>query len=146
MAKQAKEGAEIVISKSLIDKFDSGIDEALANIESARGKFMNAARRQREQMTALHEDLATRGVPQKLSKLRVQARTLEAKLKGKLAELDAEELRLLKKIAKTAGNKMQLSMFDDLPNGSSDDDDEDTGGRPQTGKANLADAEAAGSA
>lgn len=147
MAKQAKEGAEIVFSKALIDKADNTIDEALDKMESARGRYMNLCKREREQITAVHEDLAARGIAQRLSKIRLERRVWERKHQTKMAALDTEELKLLKKIAKTMGDKVQLSLFEGLPADRLELDDEDTGGRPQTkGAADLADTEAAGSA
>ena len=113
MAKQAK-SPEVVISDRVGRSFITDIREHLANIESARGSYMNAARREREQMVSLYEALTAHGVSQKISKLTVKIATSLERIKGWQAELDEEERKIATKLAKAIGDRQQLAFWDDL--------------------------------
>ncbi len=112
MAKQAK-SPEIEISGKVARSFITGIFEHLDSIESARGSYMNLARREREGMVSLYEAMAARGVPQKVSKLIIKMAISLEKIKGWKAELEEEERKIAIKLAKAIGDKDQLSFWDD---------------------------------
>lgn len=59
--------------------------------------------------------MAARGVPPKLTKLLHGIERTQTKLRSQLAELDAVERKLMKKLATAHGDKAQLSLFADLP-------------------------------
>jgi lipid II:glycine glycyltransferase (peptidoglycan interpeptide bridge formation enzyme) len=111
MAKQAKAPA-IEISDKDARKFLADIFEHLAEIDSARGSFMNLARREREQMTAIYESLAAKGVSQKISKLVVKIAQADEKIRGWQSELEDEEKKIAIKLAKAIGDRRQLSFWD----------------------------------
>jgi len=110
MAKQAKAPA-IEISDKDARKFLADIFEHLENIESAKGSYMNAARNEREGMTALHESLAAKGFSQKISKLIVKIAVADSKIRGWQSELEDEEKKIAIKLAKAVGGR-QLSFWD----------------------------------
>jgi hypothetical protein len=114
MAKAAK-SVEVEITERRAKKFLADVLEWFENIESARGKFMNAARRERDAMTVLYEGMAALGVSQKAAKTNVKiARALE-KIKGWMADLETEDRKLAQKMAKAQGDKRQLMLFGELP-------------------------------
>ncbi|MES2695098.1 MAG: hypothetical protein V4773_16615 [Verrucomicrobiota bacterium] len=115
MAKSAKATAEVDISDRMVNKFVRDMLEQYELIESARGSYMNKARRHRETMTTVLEGLAARGVPQKVGKLHIKIIQAQGKLKDMLAELDAEERKIAHKMAKAQGKSEQLALFKDLP-------------------------------
>jgi len=114
MAKAANT-REIEISERAERTFVKDILQRFENIESARGSFMNKARREREAMAEIYEGLAARGFSQKIAKLHIETIRLEEKLKGKYAEMDSEERKIALKLAKARGDKKQLLMFGELP-------------------------------
>jgi len=114
MAKSAKATPDIEITERMEAKFVKDVLEQHELIESARGSYMNKARRHRETIVTVLEGLAARGVPQSVSKLHIKVIQTQEKLKGLLAELDSEERKMAMKLAKCRG-KEQLALFADLP-------------------------------
>jgi hypothetical protein len=114
MAKNAKQ-VEIEVTPKLIKKLISDILAEYGELESARGAFMNRARRIRERIGSHIEGAAARGIPAKISKLTIKIQQTQIKLQGLMAELDSEERRLLKRIITAHGDKAQLQLFADLP-------------------------------
>ena len=114
MAKPAK-SVEVEITERTANQLVKGILERFDNIESARGKFMNAARREREGMTAIYEQMAARGISQKVAKTEIKIVRLLERIKSLMAELAADERKMVQRIAKVRGDKQQLSLFADLP-------------------------------
>jgi hypothetical protein len=114
MAKAAKQ-VDVEITPKLVNGVINDVFEAVENIETARGKFMNEARRHRDTIAAVYERAAAQGIPQKVMKLQVKIETLQGKLTGAITELEAEHRKLLQKVVKARGNKAQLTLFNDLP-------------------------------
>ena len=73
MAKAAKSG-NIEVTPRLVNGVIKDVLEAFDVIESARGTYMNAARRQRDEMATVYERAAQQGIPQKVMKLQIQDR------------------------------------------------------------------------
>ena len=114
MAKAAK-AVEVEITDRMANKFVKDILEHFENIESARGTFMNKARREREAMAVIYEGMAARGVSQKSAKTNIKiVRALE-NIKGWMADLEAEDRKMAQKLAKAQGDKRQLMLFGELP-------------------------------
>lgn len=114
MAKQAKDVAHEFEDSDVTSAVDT-ILEHYTNIESERGKFMLTARREREAMTAVYESMAQRGVAQKTMKTEIKiVRALE-RIKGWLSDLEADERKMLQKLAKAQKDRQQLLLFTDLP-------------------------------
>jgi hypothetical protein len=114
MAKPAK-SVEAEVSDKDAKKFVAQILAHFDNIESARGTYMNRARRERDGMTAIYESMAARGVPQKSAKTNIKIIRLLQKAKALMAELEADEAKMAKKLAKAQGDKQQLLLWNDLP-------------------------------
>ena len=110
MAKAAKSGnIEVTprlvngVIKDVLDKFDV--------IESARGTYMNAARRQREGISAVYERAAAQGIPQKVMKLQIRIEQTQSKLTGLITELEEEQRTMLEKVVRAHGVPTQLALF-----------------------------------
>jgi hypothetical protein len=114
MAKAAKQ-VEGEISERVTKSFVKGVLDHYENIESARGKFMNSARKERDAMTALYEGMAARGVSQKASKTEIKIIRAIERIKGWVAELEAEDRKMVQKLAKAQGDKKQLSLLLEVP-------------------------------
>jgi uncharacterized protein YukE len=114
MAKAAKQ-QDVEVTPKFINGILKDVGEANEQIDSARGKYMNAARRQRELIAAVYERAAAQGIPQKVMKLQVKIEQLQAKLTGAITELEAENRKILHKVVKAHGDKAQLALFSDLP-------------------------------
>jgi len=114
MAKAAKT-KDIEISDRLVNKIIRDILEKYSELETARGSFMNRARRIREGIQGVVDEAAARGIPPKLTKLTIKIEQAQKKLQAMMAELDAEERKLLKRIVVAHGDKAQLQLFNDLP-------------------------------
>jgi hypothetical protein len=116
MAKPAKSVApDVEITERRGKKFLADIMERHENIESARGTYMNKARREREAMTTIYEGLAALGISQKASKLNVKIAMSLEKIKGWLSDLEAEDRKMAQRLAKAQGDKKQLMLFSELP-------------------------------
>jgi hypothetical protein len=126
MAKAAKEAGREPSERDG-NKAIEGVLVHFGNIETARGKFMNAARREREGMATIYENLAAKGVPQDVAKLEVQIARMLLKLKGKVAELDSAKRKQLQKLAR-GYDKTQMSLFADLPPAKEPEEGEEEGG------------------
>lgn len=114
MARQAKD-VEQELPDSVVNKAVKDILARYENIESERGKFMLAARREREAMTTVYESMAQRGVAQKTMKTEIKiVRALE-NIRGWLADLEADERKMIQKMAKAQKDRQQLLLFTDLP-------------------------------
>jgi hypothetical protein len=114
VAKAAKT-VEVEITEKMVKKFVGDIMERFERIESARGTYMNAARREREAMVTLYEGMAARGVSQKSAKTEIKiVRALE-KIKSWVADLEAEDRKMVQRLAKAQGDKKQLLLFGELP-------------------------------
>ena len=115
MAKAAK-SVEVQISEKTASKFIADIMERYERIESARGTYMNAARREREAMVTIYEGMAARGVSQKSAKTEIKIVRAMEKIKAWIADLEAEDRKMVQKLAKAVNDKKQLMLFpDDLP-------------------------------
>ena len=116
MAKSAK-SVEIEITKRDAEAFVTSILAHFENIDSAKGTYMQAARSEREGMQAIYEGMAAKGIPQKVAKIEIQiVRTIE-RLKGLYSDLEAEDQKMLDKLARAQGDAEQMSLFgiDALP-------------------------------
>jgi hypothetical protein len=116
MAKAAKT-VEVEITKRDAEAFVGGILSHFENIDSARGTYMQAARSERESMQAIYEGMAAKGIPQKVAKIEIQIVRAIERLKGLYSELEAEDQKLLDKLARAQGDAEQMSLFgiDALP-------------------------------
>jgi len=116
MAKSAKT-VEVEITKRDAEAFVSGILTHFESIASARGTYMQAARSEREGMAAIYEGMAAKGIPQKVAKLEIRIVQTIEKLKGLYSELEAEDQKLIDKLARAQGDAEQMSLFgiDALP-------------------------------
>ena len=115
MAKSAKVCGEVEVTERTINKFDGDILKHYENIESARGRFMNAARKERDGMVALATGMAARGVSQKAAKTHIKIIRALEKIKGWTADLEVEDRKMVTKLAKAQGDKRQLMLFNELP-------------------------------
>lgn len=115
MAKAAKSPSETEIPDRVINKAVKDILDRYANIESARGRYMNAARSERDAMATVYENLAARGIPQKAAKTEIKIIQLIEKVHGLLAELEEENRKLVERMAKAQDDKAQLTMLFDAP-------------------------------
>ena len=114
MAKSAKSPPEVEITERIASKFVRDILERYENIEAARGKFMHAARREREAMQSVYESMAARGVSQKSSKTEIKiVRALE-RIKGWMSDLAAEDRKMVARLAKAQKDRKQLLLFAEL--------------------------------
>ena len=114
MAKQAKQ-VEAEVSSKNADKFVAEILERYERIESARGTYMNAARREREAMTTIYEGMAARGVSQKASRTEIKIVMAMERIKGWLSDLEEEDRKMVQRLAKARGDRKQLLLFNELP-------------------------------
>lgn len=104
------------ISERAANKFVGDIQGCFDNIESARGKYMNAARKQREAMVTIYEGMAARfGMSQKASKSAIKIHRAMEKIKGWMADLEAEDRKMVQRLAKARADKKQLLLFGELP-------------------------------
>ncbi len=110
MAKKANE-AQADFTPAQVNATLKKVFGHLDELESARGAFMNKARRFREQIAAAIEGATQHGIPTKLMRLQVKIEQTERKLKGYIDELEIEERKLLKRIVKAHGVPSQLSLF-----------------------------------
>jgi len=116
MAKQARESvAAIDVTEKRAKKFRADIFERLGNIESARGSYMNKARREREAMTAIYEGITAFGISQKAAKTEIKIIQLMERIRGLVAELEADQRKQVEKLAKALDDKKQLSLMLDVP-------------------------------
>jgi hypothetical protein len=114
MAKAAKT-TEVEITEKMVNKFVGDILERQERIESARGTYMNAARREREAMTTIYEGLAARGVSQKSAKTEIKIINALERIKGWMSDLEVEDRKMVQRLAKVQGDKKQLLLFGELP-------------------------------
>lgn len=114
MAKAAKT-RDVEITERTASKFLNDILARYDAIETARGKFMNLARREREGMTALYEQMAQKGISQKASKTNIKIARALQRIRTWLADLELEDRKLAQRLAKAQGDRQQLSLFGDLP-------------------------------
>ena len=115
MAKSAKQQASVEFTDRDVRKAVSDVMDRYARIESARGSFMLAARREREGMQAVFESLAAKGVPQRVSKVEIQIIRLIERIKKLIADLEAEDRKMVEKLARAQDDRRQLSLFSDVP-------------------------------
>ena len=85
------------------------------DILSARGTYMNRARRIKENIASAIEAGAGKGLNPKIIKLQIQVHQKLESLKETLAKLDAEERKEAAAYAKAVGMPVQLQMFKELP-------------------------------
>ena len=116
MAKAAKSG-NIEVTPRLVNGVIKDVLDKFEVIESARGTYMNAARRQREGISAVYERAAQQGIPQKVMKLQIRIEQTQTKLSSLITELEGEERAMLEKVVRAHGEKTQLALFPDLPAG-----------------------------
>ena len=114
MAKPAKQ-VDVQVSDKDAKKFVSDILAHFENIESARGAYMNRARRERDGMAVIYETMAAKGVPQKSAKTNIRIIRLLQKAKSLIAELEADEAKMAQRLAKAQGDRQQLALWNDLP-------------------------------
>lgn len=110
MAKSAK-SVEVDVPDRVIVKAVRDVLDHYANIESARGHFMKAARDEREAMTAVYESLAARGIAQKIAKTEVKIIQLIDRINGLMSELEADERKMVERMAKAQDDNRQLNLF-----------------------------------
>jgi hypothetical protein len=115
MAKDAKTASAVDIPIRDVKSYVSKVLERYANIEVARGKFMNAARREREAMTVVYEGMAAKGVPQRVSKTEIKIVLLLERINGLMSDLEEEDRKMVIQLAKKLEDEKQLSLFNDLP-------------------------------
>jgi hypothetical protein len=113
MAKAAKSG-NIEVTPRLVNGVIKDVMEAFDMIESARGTYMNAARRQRDKMASVYERAAQQGIPQKVMKLQIKIEQTQAKLTGLITELEEENRAMLEKVVRAHGVPTQLALFPDI--------------------------------
>jgi hypothetical protein len=114
MAKAAKSG-NIEVTPRLVNGVIKDVMEAFDVIESARGTYMNAARRQRDKMATVYERAASQGIPQKVMKLQIKIEQTQAKLTGYITELEDEHRVMLEKVVRAHAVPQQMALFPDLP-------------------------------
>jgi len=116
MAKPAKsQSTETEVSDRVINKAVKDILDRYSNIETARGRYMNAARAERDAMATVYENLAARGVTQKAAKTEIKIIQLIGKVTGLLAELEEEDRKMVERLAKAQDDKKQLELLFDTP-------------------------------
>jgi len=104
------------VTEAVVDRFVSDILDKFANIESARGSFMNVARREREKMVSIYENMATRhGVSQKAAKTEIKIVRAMQQIKGWIADLEAEDRKMVERMARLQKDRKQLLLFGELP-------------------------------
>ena len=116
MAKAAKSG-NIEVTPRLVNGVIKDVLEAFDVIESARGTYMNAARRQRDKMATVYERAASQGIPQKVMKLQIKIEQTQAKLTGLITELEEEHRTMLEKVVRAHAVPQQMALFPDMPSG-----------------------------
>lgn len=114
MAKAAKSG-NIEVTPRLVNGVIKDVLEAFDVIESARGTYMNAARRQRDKMATVYERAASQGIPQKVMKLQIKIEQTQAKLTGLITELEEENRAMLEKVVRAHAVPQQMALFPDMP-------------------------------
>lgn len=130
MAKKAKQ-IEMTVSDREVKTFVADVLDHLAEIESARGTFMNFARRKREGMSSIYEMMAAKGVPQKVSRAEIKIIVLIQRIQKLVAELETDQRKMLEKLAKAQGDRRQLSLWANLPTATKPK-------KPKAGKAEAA--------
>ena len=116
MAKAAKSG-NIEVTPRLVNGVIKDVLEAFDVIESARGTYMNAARRQRDKMATVYERAAQQGIPQKVMKLQIKIEQTQAKLTGLITDLEEENRAMLEKVVRAHAVPQQMALFPDMPAG-----------------------------
>jgi len=114
MAKAAKD-REVEVTDRVASKFLKDILQRFDNIESARGRYMNAARRERDAMVVIYEKMAAAGVSQKAAKANVKIVRALQRIQGWMADLEADDRNMARKLARAQNDKKQLLLFGDLP-------------------------------
>jgi hypothetical protein len=145
MAKAAK-AVEAEISERMANKFVKDILEHFEAIETAKGKYMNLARRERDGMQTIYEGLAAKGIPQKAAKTNIKIVRAMERIRGWLADLEADDRRMAQKLAKMQGDKKQLLLFADLPKAEKAEKPEKAAKVSKPVQTDLVEAAAAGSA
>ena len=112
MARQAKD-VEQELPDRVVNKAVKDILDHYASIETARGRFMNSARKERDAMTAIYETIAQRGVAQKIMKTEIKIVRAFERIKGWLSELEEDERKMVQALAKAQNDKQQLTLFGD---------------------------------
>lgn len=116
MAKAAKsQPTETDVPDRVINKAVKDIMERFANIETARGRYMNAARAERDAMATVYENLAARGIPQKAAKAEIKIIQLMNKIDGLFADLEEENRKLVEVMAKAQDDQKQMSLLLEAP-------------------------------
>ena len=90
MAKAAKD-REVEVTDRVASKFLKDILQRFDNIESARGRYMNAARRERDAMVVIYEKMAAAGVSQKAAKANIKIVRALQRIQGWMADLEADD-------------------------------------------------------
>lgn len=114
MAKQAKE-TDVEVTPRIVNSIIKRVTECHSDLETARGQYMNKARRIRDTMATVYESGAAEGIPQKVMKLQVRIEQTLEKLKGLYTEMEAEQQIMARKVMKARGDKVQLALFADMP-------------------------------
>lgn len=114
MAKAAK-SVEVEITDRMANKFVKDILERYDTIEDARDKLKRVTERERDGMNTIYESMAARGVSQKAAKTNIKIIRAMEKIRGWLADLEADDRKVAQKLAKAQGDKGQLLLFGDLP-------------------------------
>ena len=114
MAKPAKT-PDVEVTDKMASKFVKDILAHYDNIATAQGRYMNAARRERDAMTSIYEMMASRGVSQKSAKTNIKIIRALEKIKTWMADLEADDLKMAQRLAKAQKDKRQLMLFGELP-------------------------------
>jgi hypothetical protein len=123
MARSAKQVDDI--TEKTARAFIKDVLAHFENIDTAKARYANAARKERDAMAVLYEGLAAKGISQRASRLNVKiARGLQ-KIVDWMSELELEDQRQAQRLAKLQADRKQLQLWSDLPKAS----------KPKKGKA-----------
>jgi hypothetical protein len=114
MAKAAKTG-NIEVTPRLVNGVIRDVLDKFDVIESARGTYMNAARRQRDAIGTIYERAAQQGIPQKVMKLTIRIEQTQSKLAGLITDLEEENRAMLEKVVRAHAVPTQMALFPDMP-------------------------------
>ena len=85
------------------------------NIETAKARYANAARKERDSVAVLMENLAAKGISQRAAKANVRLARMLLKIRTLLSELEGEDAKQAQRLAKLQADKKQLMLWSDLP-------------------------------
>jgi hypothetical protein len=113
---KAKDPAADITGRVVNPLIKKILDE-YGNLESARGSYMNKARRIRESIGRVLEEGVARGIPARVLKLQIKVEQTQAKLRAEVEALEKAEQYLLQAVVKAHDVAEQLALFKSLPRG-----------------------------